>query len=325
MPPFPKPRTRFTPDLGLERRRLHAHKRKRGIPARSPGSLLIGSWNLANLGLQLRREVDLQLIATIAKWFDVLAVQECGADTGDLYQILHYMGPRYTAVMSHPSGNHERLAYLYDQRKLRVLEEVGHIHVPPAHLGKVRLPGSERQFTGFDRPPYLVGFEMGRLTIQLGNVHLYFGSDAQEDRERRALETAAIARWAKLWSKATYSGVRELMLLGDFNLPKDRRVGGNVVYSALTSKGLVLPGHSGQIGSSVSTDNRYDQVAMFPETSRRLLTGVGVFDFDQVVFKELWDRGDRKAFNAYVRYYLSDHRVMWVELDSETHSGKDLA
>lgn len=100
-------------------------------------------------------------------------------------------------------------------------------------------------------------------------------------------------------------------------MPKPRRGGGNVVYDALTSKGLVLPGHSGQIGSSVSTDNRYDQVAMFPETSRRLLTGVGVFDFDQVVFKELWDRGDRKAFNASVQYYLSDHRPLWLAIVSE--------
>lgn len=42
--------------------------------------------------------------------------------------------------------------------------------------------------------------------------------------------------------------------------------------------------------------------------------GVGVFDFDAVVFRDLWERGDRKRFNAYLRYYLSDHRMMWVEV-----------
>lgn len=59
---------------------------------------------------------------------------------------------------------------------------------------------------------------------------------------------------------------------------------------------------------------RYDQVAMFPDPVRRLLAGVGAFDFDQVEFKELWDREGRKAFDAHVRYYPSAHRVMWVQL-----------
>lgn len=109
-----------------------------------------------------------------------------------------------------------------------------HIHVPPARLSNVRLKDSELEFEGFDRPPYLAGFRLGkRFTIQLANVHLYFGSDAQEDRERRALETAAIARWARLWSESSYSGARELMLLGDpstssgqaFNLLKESDIG----------------------------------------------------------------------------------------------------
>jgi hypothetical protein len=41
---------------------------------------------------------------------------------------------------------------------------------------------------------------------------------------------------------------------------------------------------------------------------------IGVFDFDAVVFSELWERGDRARFNAYLRYYLSDHRMMWVKV-----------
>lgn len=52
---------------------------------------------------------------------------------------------------------------------------------------------------------------------------------------------------------------------------------------------------------------------MFPGPARRLVTGVGVYDFDAVVFRELWKRGSVKQFNEYVRYYLSDHRVMWVQ------------
>lgn len=55
---------------------------------------------------------------------------------------------------------------------------------------------------------------------------------------------------------------------------------------------------------------------MLPETSERLVRGMGVFDFDAVVFRDLWGRGDPKPFKEYVRYYLSDHRVMWVAIAS---------
>lgn len=53
---------------------------------------------------------------------------------------------------------------------------------------------------------------------------------------------------------------------------------------------------------------------MFPKTTKAWLVNIGVFDFDAVVFKDLWGMGDTKVFEAYVRYYLSDHRPMWVEL-----------
>jgi hypothetical protein len=316
MPPFPKPRTRFSYDVATERRWLLAHRDRRGMPARGGDRLMIGSWNIANFGLQLRREDDLRLMATMAKWFDVLAIQECREHFGDLYQLLHYMGPRYRVVMSDPGGNGERMVFVWDDRRVELLDEVGEVTVPPAMQRHIRLPGVEQVFTGFDRPPYLAGFRVRgtSLSVQVLNVHSYFGSNSVADVGRRALETAAVARWAALRRESIYAGARELIAIGDFNMPKPKRDGGNVVYDAITSRGLVLPGHSGLIGSSVATDNRYDQVAMFPSTVLGRSVEVGVFDFDAVVFKELWDRGDPAVFNAYLRYFLSDHRVMWVAL-----------
>lgn len=114
---------------------------------------------------------------------------------------------------------------------------------------------------------------------------------------RRALETAAIARWADLRNRSPYAGARELIAIGDFNMPKGRRArpaprlprpaerrrgsgGGdsspapapelyNPVYDALTSRGLVVPLHSGLVGSSIASDNFYDQVALFPTTTKK--------------------------------------------------------
>jgi hypothetical protein len=40
-----------------------------------------------------------------------------------------------------------------------------------------------------------------------------------------------------------------------------------------------------------------------------------VFDYDKVVFPDLWQARGQTDFNAYLRYYMSDHRPMWVEFN----------
>jgi hypothetical protein len=76
MPPFPKPRSDYDYDLDEELEALRAHRRVRGIPARQDGRLLIATWNVANFGVQERREKDLRLIAEMMGWFDLVTVQE---------------------------------------------------------------------------------------------------------------------------------------------------------------------------------------------------------------------------------------------------------
>ena len=52
----------------------------------------------------------------------------------------------------------------------------------------------------------------------------------------------------------------------------------------------MTPGHSTQIGSSIASDNQYDQVAMFPKTTQDWAVTVGGFDFEAVVLYVLrWD------------------------------------
>jgi hypothetical protein len=36
-------------------------------------------------------------------------------------------------------------------------------------------------------------------------------------------------------------------------------------------------------------------------------------DFDTVLFRELWENSRETTFRAFVRYYLSDHRLLWTE------------
>ncbi len=313
MPPFPKPVFDFSFDVAEEVRRLRRHKVTRAIPNRQADRLLIATWNIANFGLHERESSHRQLIAEIVRWFDLVAVQEVNENFGDLEDLLHILGSSYRMLFSDVAGNNERLAYIYHGRKLKLLEKIGEVDVPPAQQRWIRLEGITQTFTGFDRNPYLATFQVGRTSFLLVNVHLYFGSTSRAHVERRALETFAVARWADLRRKSRFSFTREIVALGDFNMPQAGP--GDPIYDALTRRGLEVPGHSSLIGSSIATDNRYDQIAFFPGKTRDAFTGaIGVFDFDGVVFPTLWNERGQADFNAYLRYYLSDHRPVWMQL-----------
>jgi endonuclease/exonuclease/phosphatase family metal-dependent hydrolase len=202
---------------------------------------------------------------------------------------------------------------LYSQsRKVRQLEEVGELAIPPSDLRYIKLPGITQLFDGFDRNPYLGLFQAGSFSLQLASVHLYFGSDAKISMNRRALETFAVARWADQRRKSAFSATCDIIALGDFNLPKASP--GDPIFDELTRRGLQLPAHSTQIGSSIAEDNHYDQIGFFPgETGEQFTGRSGVFDFDGALFRTLWEARSRQDFLAYVRYHLSDHRPLWAE------------
>jgi endonuclease/exonuclease/phosphatase family metal-dependent hydrolase len=316
MPVFPKPKFVFDYDVEQEISRLRKHKQVRAIPRKQKDKLLVATWNVANLGAQQRRNPDRYVIAEIMSWFDLIAVQECRENFADLFAIQNELPKSYRVVMSDVAGNDERMAFLYDSRKLTVLEEIGEIAFPPSRYKSVKLPGIDRQFDGFDRTPYLAAFSANGTSLMFVNVHLYYGDDSPDSMARRSLETFAVAKWADLRNKSQYSFTRELVVLGDFNMPKSRP--GDPIFKALTGLGLELPEHSTQIASNITADANYDQIAFLPETTRNCFTGLkGVFDYDTVIFPDLWQDGaNMKNFRAYLRYYISDHRPMWVQLST---------
>jgi endonuclease/exonuclease/phosphatase family metal-dependent hydrolase len=183
-------------------------------------------------------------------------------------------------------------------------------------LQHIKLKGVAQKFNGFDRNPYLATFQVSPTnSFLLVNVHLYFGSDKNaKDIQRRALETFAVARWADLRRKSEFSFTREIVALGDFNMPKKDEK--DPIFKALTSKGLELPAHTSEVGSNLNSDKHYDQIAFFPGQTKNCFQQMGVFDFDMAVFKALWDDPNRTEaeFKGYVRYFISDHRPLWMEL-----------
>jgi hypothetical protein len=56
----------------------------------------------------------------------------------------------------------------------------------------------------------------------------------------------------------------------------------------------------------------YDQLAFFPSATTELRQ-IAVFDFDNVLFRDVFQQRTLKQFLAYTRFHASDHRPLWAE------------
>lgn len=312
---FDKPDPMYNYDAAKEIQNLRKHKKTREIPDKDPNHALIATWNVANFGLQKRRGNDLRLIAEMIKWFDVVGIQEIHDNVDDgLRAVLDYLPNSYHIIFNDRAGNDERTAFIYDSDKVSQLEMVGEVAIPPAENRHINLPNIDREFKGFDRNPFFVSFQAKKFDFIIANVHLFFGDDGKKDRERRALEAYAVARWADLRRDDKHRYSDNFMVLGDFNLPKLES--NDKIYQQLRRRGLEVPEHSSRVGSNLKGDKDYDQIFFFPGSTKRVFTGKsGVFDFDMVVFPNLWEKVNHRnaSFRKHIRYYLSDHRPLWAQ------------
>ena len=318
MPSFPKPKFSHTVDLSKEIQALRNYMKSDKtlkIPAATSKTLRIATWNIANLGEQDREDSHLKIIAEIISWFDLIAVQETKENYEHFKKIVGFAGTKYKFIFSDAAGNNERLAFIYNSNKLKVLEEVAEYAIPPSDYGDIKITGVAATFNGFDRSPFLVSFSAGNFQFTLMTAHLYYGDDSDPKKlGRRCLEAYAIGRWADLRAKCkyTYNNITDVFAMGDFNLPKIDK--DDIIYKALVNRGLQLPDHTSLIYSNINNDQQYDQIAFLPGTKSRILSD-GIFPFDNAAFADIYNTKTAVAFRGYIKYYISDHRPMWIELN----------
>ena len=305
---------KFTYSLSTQVQALRATKQHRNVPDRSPDTLLAGTWNLTNFGVQKRSDDDIALMAEIVSWFDLIAIQEVADDLTDLRRLMSNLAPTYGVILSDIGGNSERTGFLYDSQKVERLEMAAEVAVPPKDHRHIRMKGVSGSFSGFDRNPYVVAFKAGSLEFAAVSAHLYFGSTSYKDKDRRALEAYALARWASLRHKAPGAYSQNILIYGDFNLDKPDE--SDNVYRALKKKGLILPEHSSQMGSNLKSDKHYDQVAFHTGKIKDRYTGQsGAFDFDrEPFFADAWQTDPKYFFKA-VKNHIADHRPLWAEFE----------
>ena len=305
----------------------------KGVPIRTlDSSLIIGTWNIRDFDNNKfrngpRRRESLQYIAEIISSFDVCAIQEINEDLEPLEEVIRLLGKDWqyiaTDVTQGPSGNRERMAFVYDTRKVKFRNIAGEIVLP-----KHKLLPDEQQFA---RTPFIVSFQAGWFHFSICTVHIYFGQNSKnsDGYKRRVSEIDFIAK--ELAKRAKRDG-ENYILLGDFNIknPIDETM------QALTSAGFILPPEL--FPSNVLGNKYYDQIAFQTKKDEVTFLSAGAFNFSDVLYTEnqyehyapalperhrdLTSRGtpkDKKKDQDYFRkrwmtWQMSDHIPLWVEL-----------
>jgi len=311
----------FNYDLNTEIENIRNHLMHRNVPQKSNDKILVATWNIRQLtgGSSIRDQKDYQLIAEIIRHFDVIAIQEVKDNLGGLRAVMQYLPDNYKTVLTDRAGNYERLAYIYDSNIVQQTELAGELVLLDKERKETVIPGIEQEFVGFNRNPFQVSFLAGGFDFILVNVHTYYGSSTvgSEGYNQRLLETYALSNWASTRVKSRNVYDSDIILLGDFNLPKMQE--SDPIYQQLVSNGLRLPKYSTEMGTNLSGTKDYDQIAFFPDnTDEEFREMTGVLDFDKAFFPDLWNSVTETEFKDYVKYHISDHRVLWAAFGNAT-------
>jgi hypothetical protein len=340
---FPKPLFDYDYDLAHEKAAFDRFFSDpvRAIPPKEAGEFDLASWNIANLGLQKRREQDLELIAHVLGHFDMIAVQEINEELDHLNIIMALLRPlKYEIVFTDSAGSQERLGVIYRTDLFRPGLLFGELDYNPNGKivdGKYVIPpkkqtfkaGSKKfvtTFYNFNRNPFISTWQAidSDLRFLLVNAHLYFGEDGDENPQflNRVAEAYFLSQWASEQRRKGPSKVYEsnIILSGDMNVP--RMESDNPVYRALLRQGMLPTRYSTEAGTTTQDFNTYDQIIFTKETADLIKIKnqkAVVVDYDNFVFADLWQQvqaGTRTLsdFKGWVRFAVSDHRPMFVRL-----------
>jgi len=328
----PADRARAIDQISALRRAL-----AREIPRRTAAeTLLLATWNLRDFdsnkfGHGPRLPESYQYIAEIVSAFDLVAIQEVNEKLGPFEKVKDLLGPSWrfiaTDVTEGPSGNGERMAFLFDSNKVQFKHVAGEIVLP-----KSSLVGGADQFA---RTPFLVTFQSGWLKFNLCTVHLYYGDQSGPGYERRVKEIDRIAGFLR--KRAEKDG-ENYILLGDMNVigPEDATMKALRKHKFLLPSDLTLDQDLSRWVSNMNRNMHYDQIAFYVRKDELELgpseNNAGVFNYYDSVYKpdlaeayfplgkknRKWPRTKAERGKYYTRewrtWQMSDHLPLWIEL-----------
>lgn len=289
-------------------------------PKKLEKNLLIATWNIRGFGDITRKwkssENDspkrdyhsIVCIAEIIKRFDVIAIQEVKANLKGLREVLKLLGNDWSLILTDvnqgDSGNGERMAYLFDTRRVQLSGLACELVVPNEWLNKINESLFNKQFV---RSPYAVSFRSRNQTFILVTLHILYGKQSSD----RIGELKGIAKWLSSWANDINAYDQNLIALGDFNI--DKR--GDLLNQTFISEGLYIPPalQNDQVTRSLFDETKYyDQIAWFKDSNKKnnlsleFLTGGNYNFFDKVLL-------NRNLTKQAISFMISDHYPLWAE------------
>jgi hypothetical protein len=295
--------------------------RRRIDEARVPSSKLdetinVAVWNIRDFGRRPRSQAAIHYIAEILGQFDLIALVELRDNLDDLGRVLPILGRYWDVVYSDWGGdrgaNDERTAFLYDRRAVIFNGLAAEVSPPRRKQGTEYLA-----LQSFWRPPYMCSFRSGNFDFVSLATHTRWGSST----EGRRAELQLLADWVDQRVRDQFVEDRDLIVMGDFNVPEI----GDALFAALTSRGLQVPevlrtlraGDQVIGGTNLGGTARYDQILHLPTLMERFTDCGGTLDFFQsdAHIEELFPgQGlSRQQFS----YELSDHLPLWVQIKTD--------
>lgn len=283
---------------------------------RTPGALVVGSWNIRAFdGGRPRRDESFHYIAEIIDKFDICAIQEIKPDLEPLRRLVKLLGPNWsyfvTDVTSGAAGNNERIAFLYNTNRVLFRNLIGELVLPDDGL----IGG--RQIA---RTPFFASFQAGWFKFTLCSAHIAFkGKEGISDQELRRAEIAAIA---KALAKRAKNEDEVYFFLGDMNIDSPQ----DATMAALTNNGFTAPLFG---GTNLSGNRHFDQIAYTGEHTKTHLIKHGKVDWRDAVYMPEDAEHYRpiaeeargapyanwpKQYSGWTTHEMSDHLPIWVEL-----------
>jgi endonuclease/exonuclease/phosphatase family metal-dependent hydrolase len=301
-------------DIARLRRRIE----QSGLPPkRTDQNLLVATWNIRSFGSIHPRWTEnpdspkrnlrgLAYLSEVIRRMDVVAIQEVKRDLSGVRMLLEWLGPDWGTILSDVTvgddGNTERLAFVFDSRRVQPTGLAGEIVLPPSAAGE-----PVRQFS---RTPYAVGFRARGERFVLVTAHIRYGEPGERTPEIMALANHA-AREMRDRAIEARTEEENLIILGDFNIDK-RKDDPN--FQAFVSTGLWVPPQLEHLRTATgSVPKFYDQIAWFRPAFDLIYTDrAGVVDFAHALYPELTTQE--------MTYRVSDHFPLWVEFSLDRSS-----
>lgn len=308
---------KVTPDIAKGLLALKKRIAKAKIPpSQLDQTINVAVWNIREFGKSPRSVAAIHYLAEILGQFDLVALVELREDLHDLGQVMGFLGPSWNIVysdwMEDGGGNRERTAFLFDRRAVSFNGLAAEVDAPRTKQGSEYL--SQQSFW---RAPYLCSFRAGNFDFLALATHTRWG----DSLKGRQAELQMLADWIQVRVEAGTLEDKDLIVMGDFNIPQIN----DSLFKALTSHGLLIPevlrelkvGDQHVAGSNLGKDARYDQILHLPTNPKRFCNAGGTVDFylSEAKIPELFPNGNLTPEKF--TYQLSDHFPVWIQLATD--------